>query len=880
MTEEEIERWMHDAKHIDSGSYNKARVSRSSFTIDGYTSYWVERTPIHPNDPLSNTTRAIRKWRLINPQYPVYKTRRGTLTPYFGPLTFIHSENPVKFFYSSDARRSQKVIDIYQKTKNLVYDIAVKTNVLLYKNHLTDEYEDVVVDLDLALETGSIATDEYYQDYVEEDFLMRCQKSGFPKTTAMIQTIRYIESQLPPDKIQFQRITHPLCKRLEYFFVYQLTVTEKIFNFLLDWQDADPLNEYEIETFPIKLLHQESFFPATSPLTKEQLAEIMVSYILENIRQEKENTVIRYLKIAFAVTPSLKDRLNKEGHTLLHLAVIHAYDELVFFMFKYQPNINIKTPTQTHYRKFCCAGMTAFDIAIIRKAPEKVIRLFRSRSSWYDSLRNILSTDHWYLEHELINIYDSIYMMLLSFCNDDIATLWDNEHIHIWNTIIRYPEVLTWPIDPEGYTALHHIFRKADRAVISYLTTKEYWPILEQTKNLRNQHTLFDFIAKNGQLSERVLHYARPSNPRDKMRALRAAVRASQLDFTKRLLDMGFDPNDVAPHEASLFFHAGQRNKQLMCELLLSYGTHPMTYRIRPDVPQEWPAHIENNPIRKFAMKLANLAKGVLKETEAGKKSLITYLKKYPWFLSWPLSESGSTFLHYCFRSNQTDIISQLITHPQWPKLAKTINPKTKISLFDEIIIKEQLDYYELLKPCIDDRQAHDKALNYAVRTGMVQSCLRLISDGANPEILISWEKIPCYEYWAKNYPEKENPFTEYLHQKIWQQQKSEVLEQLEHICSSYGLSTYHFFSFNKEIKNYFALIKNQIMNIEFNIQTQLEEEIAKLVDEALKNIPETLNHAFIQSILNRIKTALNHPESIMTDIIEQTNPYETLAYR
>lgn len=857
MTEEEIERLIEnrEAKFIGLGRYNHAKVFKTSFTIDGYTCYWVERIPRHPKDPLSNTTRAIRKWRLINPQYPVHKTRQGMLTPYFGPLSFIDGTEPVNFSYSDDNRRADKLLEIYRRTKNLLYDIGVISNVMVYANPLTKENEDVVVDPDFALEVGSVATDEYYQHYIENDFLIGCKQRGMLKTATLIETIRYMETQLPSEKIQHQRITRLICERLNYFAANHLPITEELLNFLLDWQDADPLNEYQLETLPIQLLCQGNFPSDTSTRTKAQLAQIIIDYILENMGQEKEAKIIARLTIAFTYSPTLKNKLNQQGYTLAHLAVIHGYYGLLRYLIEHEIDITIKTPPLPHGRKFNYADMTAFEMAIIIGAPRKMIRLFQSKNaSIPDALQHILPPEQWPSPLCQTETYTLLYQTLTAFCNGQIQTLWDTQ---FWSNIIHYPEVLTWPIDDNGYTALHHIFRRTDRAVINYLISMDDWSPLKLTKNLRNQHTLFDFMAIHGNVHYYVHLKSLASTPLEKMRVLSLAVKASQFDFTLQLLADGYNPNHTPHHTPSLLSIAGQQSNEFICALLLEYGANPNTYRLNRPLYKEWAGPDDQNPIKQFAANLERLGKGLLEHDKQAQ--WIVFLHKYPWFLDWPLSERGSTCLHYCFRFNQSHIIAGLFTHPQWPQLAKTANQRTHITLFDEIIMAGHLDYYEQLKPSHEDQAAYDKALTYATRMGQVQSCLRLISDGANPETLMSSRHIPCYQYWANEHPHTENPFTEYL-QNVWQQQKTIVLDQLENIRSKYGIGTYHFFAFNKEIRNYFGLLKADMMRMTFNVRKRFEDSLADILDNYFQNIDTTFStteQQIIQTIIYEIGCSL-----------------------
>ena len=118
----------------------------------------------------------------------------GVIIPYFGNTQ------------ASDTEIALKVLEIYRKSRNIIADATVRGNFLRYRGRT------ICVDLDCALQRGSIASDTFMSEDMREQFeeLWNKEYDTYPCTTDLIQTLFYLEEQLNPDEITDEYLTSEL----------------------------------------------------------------------------------------------------------------------------------------------------------------------------------------------------------------------------------------------------------------------------------------------------------------------------------------------------------------------------------------------------------------------------------------------------------------------------------------------------------------------------------------------------------------------------------------------------------------------------------------------------------------------------------------------
>lgn len=879
MSKQEMETLLNTVewKLIGSGIYNHAYVATTPFTIDNYTCHWVEKKPYYDPTRLSNPQRALRKWRLINPQWPAYETPHGWLLPYLGPTSFFSGTSAKDFPYTPDARRAKKILEIYQKTKNLIYDGLIPSNMISYGHDNIED--DILVDVDFALEVGSQISDEYYQQDEDMAFLEK-NKHRMPQTTAIIQNIRYLETRIPQEKIQHHRVTQAVSNHLQYFFINKKPISVKAYEFLLDLTEITAHHDFNLGALLPKLMLNDTFLVYQAPLTTPQLIGIVIDYYLDKISQEDEHEVINILQIMSPYQAFNLNRQNQNGFTLLHLAVIHGKQDLMKFLLENEVDVSMKSHPIFGERKFNFADMSALEMALIMEVDPEIIGLFEKKGANVDeALGNILPPDKWQAQTIPRDTLTKLRAQLHT-CYANQTSLWDRNNPQLWQQIKRYPEVLTWP-DQEGYTGLHHLFNQPDDGMIEDLMTWPDWHQLSRVVNLRHQHTLFDFITIQGQLTHfDRLKFLAPTET-EKNKALRLAVHASKLDFCKQLIKAGAKVNHVSEHDGPLVFVAARYGFYDICKYLLYHGANPNVPWGDAKTPfDHWLGDNKTNPIEQLADTLFHISH-CFQDIDSDKKTIwLDFLSRYPWFLNWPLSERGTTFLHYCFRLNQTPIIEKLLTHPLWPKLANTMNPKRKMSLFDEIASAGHLTYYDQLKPKISQKLS--QALIYATFNGHTLFCERLLADGANPLVEMS-NNMSCWAYWEKNYLDRGHPFKPYLDNIIWQNKKHELVNCINIEWAKYGAGSLHFFASRTPLKEMLSTLVTKIHLSNFEPQKDINEQLGEMLEqfenEALNGAATTdlpgANRDIIYLILSKLRTQLglqtHHEAALSTKSTETT---------
>jgi hypothetical protein len=217
---------------LGGGTYNRVSVSRTSITIEGYTGKWVLKKATNPNNYCSTSSRSVRKWNSHNPKYPAFETQDGWIAPYLG-------DTP-----ASDEQISKKLIEIYQKTKNIIADACIKKrgnyNFLDYQGDI------ICVDVDLSLRRGSFASDNFLDSAIDKQMkFLHAHSAIMPKTVSVIKTLLYLDPFFSNDDTKHQYITANLMAKFHFFIKKQEPITTEIIDTLLEIESLNLLHEID-----------------------------------------------------------------------------------------------------------------------------------------------------------------------------------------------------------------------------------------------------------------------------------------------------------------------------------------------------------------------------------------------------------------------------------------------------------------------------------------------------------------------------------------------------------------------------------------------------------------------------------------------------------
>ncbi len=193
---------------LGRGNYNFVFKTNLPVSLDGTNTHWVIKKPmIEENEPfpLNEPNRAVRKWRLINPHIPAHilGTNESWTTPYLG------DEHP------SDELIKQTVIEVYQRTGNIIADAGIFSNFILFEGRA------VCVDVDLALHRDSISSEYFYNTTLStrqfDEFFKESSVYNTPLTQETIKTLFYLEDELSDYEFDRQLVTPFVIEKLNFF---------------------------------------------------------------------------------------------------------------------------------------------------------------------------------------------------------------------------------------------------------------------------------------------------------------------------------------------------------------------------------------------------------------------------------------------------------------------------------------------------------------------------------------------------------------------------------------------------------------------------------------------------------------------------------------
>lgn len=156
--------------------------------------------------------RNVRKWRLVNPGYPVYDLGDAWATSNCGVQQ------------ANDETTQKLVQDTFNNTGELILDASGSGNVLI------DHGEAICIDLDLAITRESIHSEKILSETVPdrsfEEHLQYWYAHGKPKTVETIRTLLYLISSVEKKYIQKYVITNKLLHVLHYLRKQNRPLTE------------------------------------------------------------------------------------------------------------------------------------------------------------------------------------------------------------------------------------------------------------------------------------------------------------------------------------------------------------------------------------------------------------------------------------------------------------------------------------------------------------------------------------------------------------------------------------------------------------------------------------------------------------------------------
>jgi hypothetical protein len=285
---------------IGNGSYNKVFLTKFEITIDGFSARWIAKMPLSDeeharilqtnnssssssssslifeklnekidNQSVNSPERAERKWAMINQDIPVHVfwdeagDALGWMTPYLG------CEIP------NDDLINSAVIDIYQRTGNIIVDACITSNFIKYQGKA------ICIDMDLAIHRESLSSSTYFNSTIAssifDNFFACSQVYGNFKTQSTIKTLLYLEDKLATSKIDYHLINHWMVDKLHIFRRGCFSIhanTLKVLNYLREHQFAEeyfnPMyvnqlvktwsEEMPLEAVQQKLLEIKSFY--------------------------------------------------------------------------------------------------------------------------------------------------------------------------------------------------------------------------------------------------------------------------------------------------------------------------------------------------------------------------------------------------------------------------------------------------------------------------------------------------------------------------------------------------------------------------------------------------------------------------------------------
>lgn len=741
-------------KQIPSGQYNKVFISTERFTMGNHTGRWIKKIPrINSNHLLTQATnaidRAIRKWNILNPKYPAYKTSDGWMVPFFGNQLTLSDQLTNNVILASDLEVAAKVISIYQQTGEIIADAYVIDNFLVYENEV------ICIDVDFMFRRGSFVSDEWiHTENVLEDIRNISDKNR-EVTHAVILTLFYLTHHLSAHAFDHASTTPRLIELLHAFRLQNKPITQDTIRILLTIEQIDPSIElhhrYLTPTFINALIKTAPDSLGQAELTKERIIDLFheqltdLSYVWNLPDQEIVNAM------SFITYPrwALINKVGQSGYTLLHVAVLCNNNKLIRHLLDAGADPNTRSAnTNSEHGGISYPNMTAMDIAIC--SPHEVSPILIEKGAQISLDKTGLLSNEQLDSAKRQNDYSlDVLKKLIKQLRQELLAIATNKNKLTANKkverlspfMIQHAYLFTWALDEQGSTFLHHVFATNHTDMIQMLISHPQWTALSNIRNLMSNSTLLHDVAING-------HHA-----------LITHLHALDINAVSKY-----------SHHSALHY-AAMGSSAYFCQLLLQHGADPSLQNIHGHTAEMlWANHKKMNPLTQFRHELREYATKTNNLTESKKTELWSLMMQNMHLLMWPLQNNGDTFLHLVFATNHTEIIEILIKHSQWIALSQVKNAFSH-TLLHKIVIEGHHSLFAHMHAIDINAMSHcsrNSALHYAAQKGNAVFCQLLLENGAD-QSLQNNEAKTAEEYW--DITQSTNPFKEYRQEqekKTW----------------------------------------------------------------------------------------------------------------
>lgn len=396
-------------KKLGEGTYNEVQVSEQPLAIGALTCKWVRKIPLSTDDlsdddvedssnvstlpAINDSERAVRKWNLLNPDYPAYLIDSGWIAPFLGKRA------------ASDTQIASELMKIYRDTRNIVADAPSHNNFLRVNG------ETVCVDVDNAFRRGSPVSEKYYQKneglQSHQDFFDDMEARGFPKTVKVIRSLIYLERYLSQDQIKNDYIQPGILDKLHVFEKNAEIITEQTLDMLLKIIAVDPHNKIEPLFFNAELINQlVELQKQGRRITKKTIIELLT------IHPCIRNGRLDLIKSLIEKDRRLVDQVDGEGSPPLHLAASSGNIVIAQYLVAQKANINALNAQL----------LTAMDIAIANNHMEVALFLFASGASIFSNPEGLNHAIHAFAKQNRYQEIQTLVSRIPSLLNTLNAT--------------------------------------------------------------------------------------------------------------------------------------------------------------------------------------------------------------------------------------------------------------------------------------------------------------------------------------------------------------------------------------------------------------------------------------------------------------------------
>lgn len=579
---------------LGKGTWNKTFVSKEKITIEGFTQQWVLKKPIKEEFKLSSPRRAIRKWTQLNAQFPAYQVNNTWITPYFGNIR------------ANDDQIVKKVVDIYQRTKNIVLDAYVMTpsniNFLSYQN------EAICVDVDQSIRRGSDASEDHLTHLSGHLRLIErldAEITPLKKTMSVIKTLLYLDDYFVFNEPRHAYITLNIIELLHEFRSKNIPISLEIVDTLIKIDALNLLDKLIEKNTSVACIKKLTRLLQENAITPTDVMGIINENLwdFDEVSQWPPNQFYSEVRTLIENYPLLLNTIGDSGFSLLHIATMCNDKLLICYLIHKEANLNLAaSSTIKEYSTYCFPKITPLDIALSlnsKHSMDIIELLMQHGAKLPKAIQPLLKQNNSrYFKLKTIDLINQVYLMLESFSFNE-SNLSKDVKKNVLAMIKQYPYVLTWRLSRTNDTLLHSIFKANQSTIIHALIAQPTWQTLSNLVSVKHW-SLFDTVASRGLIDyyDALKHLAK--DPADWSFSLALSARAGHLEFTKKLLEEGVSPDGVNYQYTPLLLAASNRQGAI-CHLLLEAGADFNRKDKTGKTAQAlWPKSAGVNPMSEF----------------------------------------------------------------------------------------------------------------------------------------------------------------------------------------------------------------------------------------------------------------------------------------